>query len=411
MSSQGSPLDGIRVIEVDNWMAGPSAAAILADMGAEVIKIESPAGDPMRATGRRPKIDDPEKTGYDYQYDVDNRGKLSVGINLNSPEGVNLLHRLAEKAQIFMCNLLPNRQARFSLDPATLLVINPLLVHATLTGYGTQGPDASRPGYDVTAFFGRSGLYDAMREGDEGIVPMARPGQGDHTTGLAMVGAILAALRMAEQTGEGQVVETSLYETAIWTQAADYSVTGIDHAPVRRRDRKHMLAATVNRFPCKDGKWLVVNMPHSSAWPLLCKALDREIWQQDERFEDARTRYNNMSELVDLIDEVMLTKPRDAWGSIFDQVGIVWGPVMALHEVVKDPQAEAIGIFPELSEKTIGKYRTVNSPMRFQNARVEPRGPAPRSGEHTQQVLTSLIGLEKSELARYVESKAVFLES
>ena len=180
----------------------------------------------------------------DLQFDVDNRGKESIAVALDQPEGADLVRKLIAKADIFMCNLLAERQEKFGLDPQTLLGLKPDLVHATLTGYGTSGPDAWRPGYDVTAFFGRSGLYDALREGEDGIVPMARPAQGDHTTGLAFFGAILAALRLAEKTGEGQIVETSLYETAVWTQASDYAVTAVDHAPVRRRSRKELLAIT-----------------------------------------------------------------------------------------------------------------------------------------------------------------------
>lgn len=408
MSTPKGPLDNVRIIEVDNWMATPSAAAIFADMGAEVIKIEPPGGDPMRGTGRPPKLDDQKKRRYDYQFDVDNRGKLSVGINLGNPKGIALIHRLVETAQIFMCNLLPNRQAKFQLDPKTLLKINPTLVHASLTGYGTTGPDATRPGYDVTAFFGRSGLYDAMREGDDGIVPMARPGQGDHTTGLAMVGATLAALRLAEQTGSGQTVETSLYETAIWTQAPDYAVSTIDQAPVRRRDRSHMLVPTANRYPCRDGKWLVINMPEPSAWPLLCKTLDREAWLEDERFVDARSRYDHMPEIIDMIDQTMLTKTRDEWGKLFDAGGVIWGPVMAIHEVVKDPQTEALNIFPELYDPEIGTYRTVSSPMRFNKAQVKPRGPSPKFGEHTRSILQEIVGVSEERLNQYIQSEVVF---
>ena len=253
-----APLDDISVITIESWMAAPSASAILADLGADVIKVEPLAGDPMRNLGRPAKIEGP-LAEYDLQFDVDNRGKRSIAVALDTDEGAALVRRLVADADVFMCNLLPHRQARFGLDPDNLRKINPKLVHATLTGYGTSGPEATRPGYDVTAFFGRSGLYDASREGDDGTVPMARPAQGDHTTGLAFVGAILAALRLAERTGRGQVVETSLFETAVWTQATDYCVTAVDRAPVRRRARHEMLTPTANRYPCGDGRWVVLN--------------------------------------------------------------------------------------------------------------------------------------------------------
>lgn len=385
-----APLDDVVVLEIDNWMAAPSAAAVLADMGATVIKIEPLTGDPMRDMGRpvkNPDLSDDLKN-YDFQFDVDNRGKQSIAVALDKPEGAELVRKLVAKADIFVCNLLTARQQKFGLDPDTLFSVNPKLVHATLTGYGTSGPDAWRPGYDVTAFFGRSGLYDSSREGDDGVVPMARPAQGDHTTGLAMVGAILGALRMAEKTGEGQAVETSLYETAVWTQATDYSVTAMDHAPVRRRPRHQMLAICANRFPCGDGNWVVFNMmPDAAYWPRLAKCLGCEELIDDPRFVDPSTRYKNMAELIDLIDNALSVKSRDEWGKIFDEAGLIWGPVMGLHEVPQDPHAQELGMFPKISHPELGDYTTVNIPMRFANADVNPKGPSPLLGEHTQQVL------------------------
>lgn len=400
-----APLDDIRVIEVDSWMAAPSAGAILADLGADVIKVEPLAGDPMRGMSRPTKgVDGVD--GFDFQFDVDNRGKRSIAVALDRPEGADLVRRLVSDAQVFMCNLLPQRQTKFGLDPASLQAVNAKLVHATLTGYGTSGPDAWRPGYDVTAFFGRSGLYDSMREGDGGSVPMARPAQGDHTTGLAMVGAILAALRLAERTGTFQVVETSLFETAVWTQASDYGVTAVDRAPVRRRARHEMLAPTANRYPCGDGKWVVFNMPEAAAWPKLCKAIGAEALLGDPRFADPSSRYRNMSDLVTAIDAALAKRSRDEWGAIFDREGLIWGPVLALHEVAADAQAHAIGLFPQLTHPRIGDYRTVNVPMRFATANVQPRGPSPALGEHTGSLL-SQIGFSDGAIAKLIADKVV----
>ena len=394
-----APLDDITVIEIDNWMAAPSAGAILADMGANVIKIEPLLGDPMRANGRPAKVDDTEKRNYDYQFDVDNRGKQSICIDLNADKGVKLVHELCENAQIFLCNLLKTRQIKYRLDPAALMAVNPRLVHATLTGYGTNGPEAWRPGYDVTAFFGRSGLYDAMREGTDGMVPMARPAQGDHSAGLALVGGILAALRAAERGGEGVIVETSLYASAVWTQATDYATTAVDKAPVRQRCREQMLLPTANRYPCGDGKWVVFNMPEARYWPRFCKAIGKEIWLDDERLQDPKSRYHLMHELVPQIDAALAAKSRDEWGHIFDADGLIWGPVLGLHEVVQDAQAKAINLFPMMQHEAFGDYPTVNIPMGFQNTDVKPRSRAPRRGEHTDKILLEA-GLAPASLQR-----------
>lgn len=404
-----APLDDIVVVEIDNWMAAPSAAAILADLGARVIKIEPLTGDPMRGMSRPIKKEDASDAlkKYDFQFDVDNRGKESIAIALDQPEGMALVRKLVAQADVFMCNLLAHRQQKFGLDPASLFAEKSNLVHATLTGYGTTGPDAGRPGYDVTAFFGRSGLYDAQREGDDSVVPMARPAQGDHTTGLALVGAILAALRLAEKSGEGQVVETSLYETAVWTQASDYAVTAIDQAPLRRRARKQMLAITANRFPCGDGKWVVFNMlPDVAYWPRMCQALEVEELIDDPRFADSSLRYRNMPELIDLMDNALAKRSRDEWGEIFDKAGLIWGPVMGLHEVPADRHAIELGMFPKIDHPDMGAYTTVNIPMRFATADVGPRGPSPSIGQHTQDILIQA-GLSESVIDTLVNDNVV----
>lgn len=402
-----APLDDITVIEIDSWMAAPSAGAILADMGANVIKIEPLRGDPLRGISRRPKVDDddPRRT-FDVAFSVDNRGKRSISVDLETTEGMALVHRLCGSANVFLCNLLSRRQAKFGLDPESMLKINPSIVHATLTGYGTVGPEAWRPGYDVTAFFGRSGIYDTMREGPEGQPPMARTAQGDHTAGLALVGAILGALRLAERTGTGQVVETSLYEAAVWTMASDICVTAIDEAEFRPRDRSHQISATGNRFPCSDGKWVVINMPLESAWPQYCKALGLTELISDERFVDMRSRFHNMPALVELLDERFRTRTRDEWGVIFDEHKIVWGPVLGLHEVVADPQAEALDMFPTVTDPDIGDYRTVAMPMKFKTAPVGPKGPMPRMGEHTRKVLAEA-GYAADEIDALLDAGAV----
>ena len=389
------PLDDITVIEIDNWMAAPSAAAILADFGARVIKIEPLSGDPMRNMSRRPKVDDPI-ADHDFQFDVDNRGKESILLDLTNPRAIEIVRKLCQSADVFLCNLLKVRQEKFGLDPDSLRSANPKLVHATLTGYGTEGPEAWRPGYDVTAFFGRSGLLDAVREGDEGVPARPATAQGDHTTGLALLGGILAALRMVDRTGDFQVIETSLLETAVWTQATDYAATLVDRAPFRKRHRHNVLTATANRYPCQDGKWMVLNMPEPKWWGPFCEALGKPDWQDDERFATPRDRYQNMDIIVRLVDDVMLEKSLEEWGRIFDAHGVIWAPVQGIHEVTSDPQAEALELFPPLRADQ-GDYRTVRAPINFHTADTLPERCSPKLGEQTIQILTEL-GFSEQEI-------------
>lgn len=393
-----APLDGVAVLELTSWMAAPSAGAVLADLGADVIKIEPPRGDPMRTISRQPKLaEDSPLRGIDPSFQVDNRGKRSIAVAVDQPAGADLVRRLASTRHVFLTNLLPHRQQRYGLDPDGLFAVNPRIVHATLTGYGREGPEAWRPGYDVTAFFGRGAITDSSLE-PGGVPPFPRPAQGDHTTGLALTVAILAGLRQVEQTGTGQVVDTSLLETAAWTMATDLSATLLDRRPVPKRDRHHLISPLANRFRCADDRWIIVNMPEVHWWAKVCAVLERPEWVTDERFSTPKARFDNMPVVIDLLDEVFATRTATEWGRLFDDAGLIWGPAQAIHELVDDPQARAAGVFlpiPESEERP--SFETVAIPVNIRGADVGPRGPAPSVGQHTRAVLVEA-GLDEGEI-------------
>lgn len=398
-----APLSGVRVVEATSWVAAPSAGAIMADMGADVIKVEPPRGDAMRGLLRPAKVDGPLGE-VDFPFTVDNRGKRSVAIALNTEDGGDVMRRLISDADVFLCNLLPERQARYGLDAETLLAENPRLVHATLTGYGLEGPDADRPGYDVTTFFGRGAITDSLTD-PGAVAPHPRPAQGDHATGLAMFGAILAALRVVEKTGEGQIVDVNLLATAAWTMGSDLAAVLVDGRQPSKRDRHHLITPLANRFKCKEDRWIIFNMPEPSWWPDFCAAIDREDLLADERFESPKDRFDNMPELIDLLDEVMATKTMHEWGEIFDEHDLIWGPASTMKELTEDPQAEAAGIFPTITHPD-GEFRTVGAPMSISGADVAPSGPAPTVGQHTREVLADA-GLGADEIDALVSSGAV----
>ncbi|MGB3737451.1 MAG: CaiB/BaiF CoA-transferase family protein [Ilumatobacter sp.] len=400
-----APLAGLRVVEATNWMAAPGAAAILADMGADVVKVEPLTGDAVRGLIRPPRVPD-GAPDIDYSFTVDNRGKRSVAIAFDEPAGADVMHRLVAGADIFLCNLLPHRQARYGLDPESLLAENPRLVHATLTGYGINGPDAERPGFDVTTFFGRGSVTDSMTE-PGGVAPNPRTAQGDHTTSLALVASILGALRLVDSTGEGQVVEVSLLATAAWTMASDLSAVLIDGRQPTKRDRRHLITPLANRFRCGDDRWIILNMPEPRWWPGFCAAIERPELLDDARFVTPRDRFDNMPELIDLIDEAFATKPIEEWGRIFDDAGMIWGPASTMAELADDPQAAAIGLFPEV-EHPGGSFRTVAVPIGIRGADIAPGGPAPLLAAHTTEVLEGL-GYSDDEIARLAASGAIGL--
>ncbi|WP_448638266.1 CaiB/BaiF CoA transferase family protein [Geodermatophilus sp. URMC 63] len=392
-----APLAGVRVVEVANWMAAPGAAALMADMGADVVKVEPLRGDAMRGATRQPRVPEGEAP-IDAAFQMDNRGKRSIAVAVNDQRGADLVRRLAARADVFLCNLLPSRQARYGLDPATLLGLNRRLVHATLTGYGPSGPDAARPGYDLTAFFGRGAVLDAMSEPANPAPPRLRPAQGDHTAALALFGGVLAALRVVEATGEGQVVDVSLLAAAAWTMSSDLSATlvdGVTPTPQGRVARPHALHGG---FRCADGRWILLFMPEPRWWAPFCEAVGHPEWTEDERFADRGARAAHMAELTRLMDEAFASRPLAEWCALFDERGFIWGPASTVAEFAADEQAAADGLFPEVGDATGRRFRTVRAPLRLQGGDVGPRGPAPAVGEHTEAVLTEL-GVTGDDLA------------
>jgi crotonobetainyl-CoA:carnitine CoA-transferase CaiB-like acyl-CoA transferase len=261
-----------------------------------------------------------------------------------------------------------------------------------------------RPGYDVTAFFGRGSVMDAMTD-PGGVAPMPRPAQGDHTAGLALALGILAALRLAERTGEGQAVDASLLGTAAWTMATDLSAVLIDGQEPTKRDRHHLITPLANRFLCGDGRWLVLTMPEVHWWDRFCGPFGHPEWVTDPRFDTTKKRYDNMPELVELMDAEFVTRPRDEWARIFDDAGLIWGPASTMSELVADPQAEAAGLFRPIDHPA-GRFRTVAVPVHIDGIDVGPRGPAPTIGQHTEEVLEAA-GLTHGEVAALAAASVV----
>lgn len=390
------PLDDITVIEIAGWMAAPTAGAIFADLGADVIKVEPLTGDTLRGTMRSPKRDS-GKPDLDYAFQASNRGKRSVAVAINEPAGADLVKEMSRSAQVVLTNLLPHRQTRYGLEPADFFAVNPTLVHASLTGYGRAGDEVGRPGFDQTAFWGRAGAIDFMTV--PGIeAPQPPNAQGDHATGLALSAAVLAALRLVDRTGEGQVVDVSLYGTGVWTVATELSTTLVDGHQPRKRGRREALNALNSRYECGDGRWVILTMPSPRSWAPFCAAIGREDLAVDERFAEPKGRYQNMADLVGILDEVFATKPLAEWGRILDDAKLIWGPGQRLSDVAADPQAEAMGLFPTVPHPE-GGFRTVANPIQIDGVDTQPRRPAPALADHTVEVLSAM-GVDDAEIGR-----------
>ena len=401
-----APLEGIRVIEVANWLAAPSAAALMADLGADVVKVENPVGDPWHSfmmASRKPDFD--SDVDVDAPYELDNRGKRGVALSLEVPGGSDVVKRMIAEADIFITNLTAPRIARYDLSWESLKEVNPRLIYVVLTGYGTRGPDNAMMAFDHSAFWGRSGIMSLMGDPDGSPMP-CRPGQGDHTTSLNLLSGTLAALRLRDLSDEGQYVEVTLQRTGVWTIGADIAPSLILQDQPSRIDRVMPGNPLFNHYETADGRWLMLIMPTPDRhWIPTCRAMGQADWMQDERYSTLMGRREHTAELTAAMREVFSSKTLAEWTPLLNAEALTWAPVAELPEVIHDPQMEAMNAWTEIDGPE-GPFRTLNTPFDIAGADVGPRGPAPKTGQHTHEVLQEL-GLSDDELADLAASGAL----
>ncbi|MDG2111649.1 MAG: CoA transferase, partial [Actinomycetota bacterium] len=364
--------------------------------GADVIKLEPPQGDLLRGMIG-------VEEGPDPWWQLDNRGKRGVAIDLTTEDGIAAARSIVATCDVFLTNLTSERQERYRLGPDVLRRDHPELIHATITGYGSSGPDKDRLAFDHTAFFSRGGVLDIM--GEPGSPPAGRAGQGDHTTALALLSAILLALRERDLTGEGQAIEVALMQIAMWTLGSDISVglaTGELPAPRMRIETPSPL---VTRFRCADDRWMTFCMPGERHWPAFCDTLGKPEWVDDPRFATAEARAENAPELITLCDEVIETADRATWARRCDDAGLTWGSIQSLPDVVADPQAEAFGAFGDV-DGLDRPFRTLNAPIHLRGSEARIRGRGPDHGEHTAEVLAEA-GLTEAQIDELLERGVV----
>lgn len=385
-------LDDVTVLEIANWVAGPSCGALMADMGADVVKVEPLGGDGMRNKLRQPVGAPPA----DHPFHLDNRGKRSIAVALDDPRGAALVRELAGTVDVVVTNLLPGRLDRYGLGPDALRGANPRLVYALVTGYGSTGDDADRVAFDLTAFFGRGAIMSLI--GEPGAPPPAfRPGQGDHPTGLALLVGVLAALRVRDRTGEGQVVETALLRTAAWTIGLDVQAALIDGVQPNKRGRAEAFGPMNTQYQCGDGTWINLSAQDQSKWPAFCRAIDRPDLAADERYTTPMDRFTNNITVIADLDAHFGSEPASHWGPRLDRTGIIWARVAELPDLVADPQARAIGMFAEVEHPT-GSFETLTAPFTMSESDVRVRGRAPEIGEQTGEVLRGM-GIDDARVA------------
>ena len=382
-----SSLAGLRVVELGVWVAAPAAGALLADWGADVVKVEPPSGDPMRSAFGSLGI------GKDFPnpaFGQDNRGKRSVVLDLRDAAAREHLEVLLATADVFLTNLRPDALDGLGLEPRATVGRHPRLVYCSISGYGLRGPDRNRPAYDIGAFWARSGLSVQLAN-SEGVPLNARGGIGDHISGLAALAGLLAAVLEQRHTGRGRVVEVSLLRTGTYVLGWDLSLQETVGKVAKAEARHANQTPLMNTYRAADGRWFFfTGLEADRHIDKVYRALGREDLHDDPRFADAAALRKNRTEVIAVLDDIIAEHPLDVWAERFDREGVWWAPAQGPADVLEDPQLAATDGFLALHNEDGTTARSVNGPVSFSDVPVGPAAPAPRLGEHTDEVLREL---------------------
>ena len=395
-------MKGVKVVEVSSWLFVPVAGTILADWGADVVKVEHPVtGDPIRG------LTNAESTGalMNPNTELPNRGKRSVGVDIASDEGREILYRLVDTADVFLTNFLPGTRQRLAIDIDHIRDRNPRIIYALGTGQGSLGTEAERGGFDLASAWARAGAAFQMTA--DGGEPPNQPGSfGDLSGGMNLAGAVAAALYRRQCDGHAPVVEVSLYATGMWWMAQGVTAGAVG---VTRefRTRTNPFNPLVNYFPTEDGRWVcLVFLQADRWWPDLCRHLGRPDLIDDPRFSTAAGRRENVEACTRVLDEIFVTRTLTEWREVLADLEGVWAPVLSPAEVGQDPQALANGYLPDVDKGDGRVYRGVASPVRFDQIPIGPLRGAPEHGENTEAVLLDL-GFDWDDIVAFKEHGTV----
>jgi len=380
---------GIRVVELAQWVFVPIAGTLLADWGAEVIKIEHPGGDPYRALASQGIGSD--SGSVNLAMALTNRGKRSMALDLKAAGGLEVLHELLKSADVLLTNLRPRALARLGLDSDSLLRAYPHLVYAHGSGYGVRGPDANLAGYDASAFFARGGVADALTPPDRDYPITQRGAMGDRNGGMALAFGIAGALLKRHRTGSGSVVDVSLLATAMWTLSSDLLTVLKGEQIPRPGDRSRTANPLTSTYRTADGRHIqLMFLQADRYWRDFCRVFDREDLAADPRFADLAARRTNSAACVAALDEEFGRRTFAQCKALLGQLDAPWAPIQRVDELPDDPQVVANGYIGEvLSDDGNPLYRLPAVPVQF-DGQPPPQRRAPEYGEHTEAILAEL---------------------
>jgi crotonobetainyl-CoA:carnitine CoA-transferase CaiB-like acyl-CoA transferase len=384
-------MEGVRVVELATWTFVPAAGAVLAEWGADVIKIEHPeGGDPQRglvSSGLVPG----GASGVNFFVEQPNHGKRSMAINVQHPDGRALLLELCKTADVFLTNWLPGPRQRARLDVEDIRAVNPNIIYVRGHGQGSKGPDADKGGYDGSGFFARSGVMNALMYGDDPYGPTQPPAFGDLPAGQTVAGGIAAALFHKERTGEGTVVDVSLLAYGMWVNAPDIVMSKLFGGPdVLKMPRASLSNPIVNRYLTKDGRLIqLVMLQALRFWPELIATAGRPELATDERFTTPEGMFENREEATRILDDIFATKTFEEWKSILADVKGVWAPVQKGIELYDDVQVQANGYLGDVVTEGGVPFQLPTNPVQFNEEPVQIVR-APELGEHTDDLLREM---------------------
>ncbi|MCR4393641.1 MAG: CoA transferase [Dehalococcoidales bacterium] len=384
-------LEGVKIIGFEQVVGVPAATAVLADWGADVIKIEPTWGDWQRSLvsfNRGPLLFHLEKGDIELHFEFLNRSKRSVVLNLRTERGRSVLYQMLENADIFATNYSLDVLKKFGLDYASLKEKFPGLIHFVLTGYGSKGPKASDRGYDYVAAWSYGGLMDLVSAGPDYPPPISRPGMMDIVASAHITSGLLAALYYKQKTGKGQGLELSLYHTAAWTLGLDIQTALFGH-PQPKWDRKRAPNPMYTSYRCKD-RWCMMCHPTQEYWEPFCRAIGKPEWINDPRYATMESREQHSEELVSLIDQIMATKTWAEWEVEFRKYDLIASGNQTIEEILKDEQAVQNNFYTDIEHPVVGRARLLNSPVQFSETPATIRWAAPQLGEHTEEVLLEM---------------------